>query len=135
MESFVEYCKNYIIDHIEGFEGYKTSGLDLKNEITQTMNCDGTATYSRNDAVEYLREWWKEAAAYYDYHKDNFGEAPVNPFDNAEAYMVCMVIHGCSDILGQCKCIITREYDLFVITKKIISQIKKEVEQVISISF
>lgn len=135
MESFVEYCKNHILNNIEGFEGYPSYGSDFCYEVTQEINANGTATYSRDEAKEYLKEWWNEAADYYEYHKSNFGDAPTNPFENPEAYMVCMIIAGCSFILSQCKTIDNKWNNQFTLTKKIISQIKKEVKEIDKISF
>lgn len=93
MESFIDYCKNYVLEHIDEYEGQEVYLCDLGFTLTEGPNCDGTLTYSIHDAIEYLREWWYEASDYFQYEKDNFG-TPRNPFENPEAYMVCMVIEG-----------------------------------------
>lgn len=93
METFIDYCKNYILEHIDGYEGQEVYLCDLGFTLTEGPNCDGTLTYSTEKAKEYLREWWDEADDYFQYEKDNFG-TPRNPFENPEAYMVCMVIEG-----------------------------------------
>ena len=135
METFFEYCKNHILNNIEGFEGNYVYGADFCYDVTMAMNTDGTATYSRDSAKEYLKEWWNEAADYYEYHKSNFGEAPINPFEDPEGYMVCMVICGCSSILSQCKTIDDRWNNQFTLDKEIIAQIKNEVEEIDKINF
>lgn len=95
MEDFVTYCKNYIADNIDEYEGREVYLCDFGFELTQGPNCNGTLTYSTEKAKEYLREWWWDAADYFEYEKDNFGSDCVhNPFENPEAYMVCMVIEG-----------------------------------------
>ena len=101
METFIDYCKQYIYDHIDGYRGQRVYPCDLGYTLTDGPNCDGTLTYSRAEAIEYLKEWWDEAADYYDYERDNFGTGGHNPFDNPEAYMVCMVIEGVAALISQ----------------------------------
>ena len=130
LESFFDYCKNYIIDHIENWEGSTKYACDLGNYLTEGPNIDGSLTYSTYMAKEYIREWWYEAGEYWEYEKDNFGENLNNPFDNPEAYMVCMVIEGVNAILSRCQYIednwndeITLDEDTI---KMIIEQVKEQ---------
>lgn len=99
---FENYCKDYIKDHISDYVGNAYYMCDLGCEITDAPNCDGTLTYSRALAKDYIREWWNEAAEYWNYEKLNFGENIHNPFDSPETYMVCMVIEGVRSLLSQC---------------------------------
>ena len=94
MKEFITYCKHYIYDHIDDCRGQNVYPCDLGFTLTEYPNCDGTLTYSREAAKDYIREWWDEADDYFNYEKDNFGGAVLNPFENPEAYMVCMVIEG-----------------------------------------
>ena len=103
IESFFDYCKNYIIDNIENWEGQTKYACDLGDYLTEGPNVDGSLTYSTYRAKEYIREWWYEAGEYWEYEKNNFGENTHNPFDNPEAYMVCMVIEGVNSILSRCQ--------------------------------
>ena len=98
---FNEYCVEYIKEHVHDFLNTEHYCCDFCMTITDGANCDGTLTYSRSEAIDYLCEWWGDAAEYWNYEKDNFGENLHNPFDNPEAYMVCMVIEGCSAILSR----------------------------------
>ena len=93
MTDFITYCKNYVADHLGDFEGQTKDSYDLGVDITMGPNCDGTLTYSRDDAREYLREWWDEASDYYEWEKSTLGETR-NPFEDPEGYMTCMVIEG-----------------------------------------
>ena len=129
MESFKDYCKNYILDHIEGYEGQLHYGCDFAYTLTETPNVDGTLTYSTHDAIEYLREWWYECGEYWEYEKDNFGEHPHNPFDEPEAYMVCMVIEGVNAILANEPHIEKSWNDKLELTEEVIEDIKKYVEE------
>lgn len=101
LESFLEYCQDFIKSSIRDYVGQTHYSGDLPFTITQGPNCDGTLTYSRQAAMEYLQAWWWDCADYYDMAMDNFGQVR-NPFDNPEAYMVCMVIEGVNSLLSQC---------------------------------
>lgn len=98
LESLTEYCKEFIKDHIDGYVGQMVYGSELGYNITEGINADGSCTYSTYMAKQYLKEWWDDAADYFQYEKDNFGENH-NPFENPEAFMVCMVIEGVNQLL------------------------------------
>ena len=129
MESFNEYCKNYILENLDNYEGQSVYGSEVGYTITQSPNVDGTLTYSTHEAIEYLREWWDEAGEYWEYEKDNFGEHPHNPFDEPEAYMVCMVIEGVNAILANEPHIEESWNDKLELTEEVIEDIKKYVEE------
>lgn len=102
METFINYCKNYVLEHIDGYEGQEVYLCDLGFTLTEEPNCDGSLTYNREEAMDYLHEWWGEAAEYFQYEKDNFGAEYVhNPFEDPEAYMVCMVIEGVRGLIDR----------------------------------
>ena len=128
METFVDYCKDYILDNIDNFEGTTHYACDFCMAITEGPNIDGSLTYSRAKAKEYLNEWNDECADYWEFEKNNFGQNFHNPFDNPEAYMVCMVIEGCNSILSRCPYIEKHWNDQIELTAKVIKQIKKFVK-------
>ena len=99
LKDFVQYCKDYIYEHIDEHEGRDTYLGDFGYELTEGPNMDGTLTYSTELAKEYLREWWEDAADYFKYEACNFGRN-TNPFENPEAYMVCMVIEGVNALIS-----------------------------------
>lgn len=128
MESFVEYCKNYVLDHIEEYEHSFVYGADLSWILTEEPNTNGTLTFSTEKAKEYLREWWTECGEYWEYEKDNFGEHTHNPFDEPEAYMVCMVIEGVASLLANAPVVDEHWNDSFELDADAIASIKEYVE-------
>ena len=128
MENFVDYCKDYIKDHINDFEGETPYACDFCMTITEAPNSDGTLTYSTEQAKEYLKEWWNDCADYFQYEKDSFGENLHNPFENPEAFMVCMVIEGCNAILSRCPIIEENWNERIELTEEVISEILEYVE-------
>lgn len=127
--SFKEYCKGYILDHLGEYEGQSIYGSEIGYTITQSPNMDGTLTCSTAAAKEYLREWWDECGEYWEYESDNFGEHLHNPFDEPEAYMVCMVIEGVNAILANEPHIEESWNDELELTEEVIEDIKKYVEE------
>ena len=126
IKNFKEFCKETILDNIDNFEGQTVYACDLGNDLTQGMNCDGSFTYSRALALDYLKEWWDDAADYWNYEKDNFGENLHNPFDNPEAYTVCMVIEGVNGLMSQLQFIDKHWNDKITVSKRNINTIKKQ---------
>ena len=95
METFEEYCKNFIVDNLDAYVGTDVYGCDLSSTLTEEINVNGSATFSRQKAIDYIKEWFDEAAEVYNYQVENYGRATQNPFENPEAWMVCMIIEGC----------------------------------------
>lgn len=127
MESFDEYCKSYIQDHLGEYQDQTHYASDLGFDITMGPNIDGSLTMSRQKAIDYLNAWWWDCARYDDWCKLEFGETR-SPFENPEAYMVCMVIEGVINILRQCECLQDFENDQVTLTEEMIEKILEEVE-------
>lgn len=125
---FFDFCKNFILDEIEDYEGSDVYGADLGIDLTEGINADGTFTYSTEKAKKYLQDWWADAAEYSEYEEMNFGQRS-NPFENVEAFIVRMVIEGVRTILSRCKFVDDKWNDKFELTAEIISTIKEEVEE------
>lgn len=127
-ESFNDYLITFIKSELPEHEGRSVYACDLGNEITYAINCDGTATYSTYDAKQYIREWWDEAGEYWEYENWHFGEHLHNPFDEPEAFMVCMIIEGVSSILAQCEIIDSAWNDEIELTEETISAILSQID-------
>lgn len=128
LETLTDYCKNFIADNLENYSNQSIYGCDLGYTITEGINIDGSCTYSTYKAKEYLKFWWDEAADYHQYEKDNFGENLHNPFENPEAYMVCMVIEGVNSLLSKSKFIDDNWDNNIELTDKNINKIILEIK-------
>lgn len=135
IESYVEYVKNFIADKLPEYEGTEVYGCDLGYTITEGINADGSATYNRQKAMDYVKEWFEEAAEVYRYQVENYGQASQNPFENPEAWMVCMIIEGVNSILGQCDVVEDFWNDEIELTEEIIQKILAYVQEVEEIEF
>lgn len=128
METFEQYCKDFINDNLDGYVGTDVYGCDLSHTLTEEINVNGTATFSRQKAMDYIKEWFDEAAEVYNYQMENYGSVSQNPFENPEAWMVCMIIEGCASLLSQCKCVDTIWNDEVELTEELVEQIKDEIK-------
>lgn len=135
LKSYVEYVKDFIVDNLPEYEGKKVYACDLAYTITEGINADGSATYSRQKAVDYIKEWFDEAAEVYRYQVENYGQASQNPFENPEAWMVCMIIEGVSAVFSQCTVIDDNWNNEIELTEEIIKTILEEVQEVEEIQF
>lgn len=130
LENFTEYCKNFIMDNLPNHEGNSTYMCDLGNNLTHGINIDGSITFDRRLAFEYLQEWIWEAGEYFEYERANFGQNITNPFANPEAYMVCMVIEGIYIILQECDFINDNWDNELELTSENINTIIEEINNV-----
>ena len=128
LETLTDYCKDFIINNIDDYSDQSIYGCDLGYTITEGINADGTCTYSTYKAKEYIKFWRDEAADYFQYEKDNFGENLHNPFENPEAYMVCMVIQGVNNLLSQISFIDKNWNNKIKLTEKNIKKIIREIK-------
>ena len=128
LKTLTDYCKDFIIDNLPDYLGTSVYGCDLGYTITEGINADGSCTYSTYEAKEYLKFWWDDAADYFQYEKDNFGENLHNPFESPEAYMVCMVIEGVNSLLSQSKFIENNWNNNIELTDKNIDRIIREIK-------
>lgn len=137
MSDYVDYCKNHAIDGLDEMRGWNNEVYmsDLGMKLTEGINIDGSATYSTYMAKQYIKEWFDEAGECYQYEKDNYGEVLHNPFEEPEAFQVCMIIHGVENILSQCPTVDKFWNDKKKLTDTLINKIIKEIENVQEINF
>ena len=126
IEDFIPFCKNHIISHLDDYEGYTHYGCDWADYLTEAMNADGSFTYDREQAKDYMREWWQDCDDFSEYEQLNFGQR-TNPFENPEAFLVCMVIEGVRGLMGQVPIIEKHWNENLELTPKVIKTIKKQV--------
>lgn len=130
MEQFIDFCKEKINDELDNYAGQTVYAADLGFTLTEDINANGTFTYSRELAKDYIREWWDDANDYWQYEEFNFGEHCHNPFDNPEAYTVCMVIEGVRGLLAKCPFIDENWDEEIELTEENINLIKEQIAEI-----
>lgn len=129
IKPFIPFCKEYLKEQLDEYEGETHYACDLGYILTEGINADGSFTYSRELAKDYLKEWWDEAGDYAEYEKFSFGEYEHNPFENPEAYTVCMVIQGICGLLSKCELIDSNWNDEIELTEDNICRLKDEIDE------
>ena len=129
IKPFIPFCKEYLNEQLDEYEGQTHYACDLGYILTEGINADGSFTYSRELAKDYLKEWWDEAGDYAEYEKFSFGEYEHNPFENPEAYTVCMVIQGICGLLSKCELIDSNWNDEIELTEDNICRLKDEIDE------
>lgn len=97
-KEIVQWASNYIKDNLPDWEGQEVYGCDLGNDLTEGPNVNGIY---EDDSWGFISTHINDARDEYDYEKDNFGEVLHNPFEDPEAFVVCMLINTVNDILSQ----------------------------------
>ena len=125
---FEEYCKKFIYDGLDSLEGTAKYACDLGYYICEGICVNRTATMSRSLAIEYIKEWWHDAADYFEYEETNYGKHIHNPFDCPESFMVCMILWGCEQMLSQVDVVSDNWNEKIEIHEILINHIKDELE-------
>ena len=132
-EEFFDYCKVHLLDKLEDYKGQTYYACDLGYTLCEEENVNGTLVFNAYEAKKYLQAWWLECGEYWEYEKFHFGKNMHNPFDNPEAYMVCMVMQGVCDILSQCKSIDDAWNDEVTLDDYFLPILIEEIEEVTEI--
>lgn len=115
-----QWAIDYIKEELPEWEGQTVYGCDLGNEITEGPNVNGIY---EDDSWGFISRHINDARDEYDYEKDNFGEVLHNPFENPEAFVVCMLINVVNSVLSQVSIIDENWNDEIELTKDVIKEI------------
>lgn len=96
----IEEIKDFIIDELNGRKGNEYYLCDIGTDLSESQNIDGSWTYNRAEAKREIVSNWDFCRDFYNYYKDNFGESPVNPFENTEQFHCQMMIFAVSNSFG-----------------------------------
>lgn len=121
-KEIVEWAKEYIEDNLPEWEGQSVYGADLANELTEEPNVNGIY---EDDSWGFISKHINDARDEYEYEKDNFGEVLHNPFEEPEAFVVCMLINTVNDLLAQVPVVDEHWNDDLELTKEVIDEILK----------
>ena len=135
MESFVDFCKGFILDRIDYFVGEEHYACDFASYLTEDINQTPSHLCTKKEAIQCIKTYWDEAAEYWDYEKNNLGDHLWNPFDNPVNYFVCMVIVACDGIIMQCKTIQENWDDKIEFTQEIIDSVKNDLNNIYEINW
>lgn len=121
-----------IIDKLYDYEDAKTYGADLSYMLFESENVDGTFTYDRRKAKEWIKQNFDEIGEVWEELKFQFGVDYLNDynlFEDPEKFMVLIVLEVASYILGQCKTVQDNWNNEMTLTKENIKKIEKELKK------
>lgn len=125
--------KNWTIEAImaelEELEGQEVYGADLGYKVFERYNVDGSYTYSTNEAIKWIGEFFSEIGDVTDNLEEEGLEYP-NPFKEPETFQLVVMLNVASEILGQCETVTAFWDDEFILDNTTIKQITKELETI-----
>lgn len=100
MANLNDWLKEEVIEKLEELkgEGYSCYPSDLSFRLFETANVDGSYTYSRHDAMDWIKEYFDDLGEVYEEIQEELGEVK-NPFENPEVFQVQVILFKAGDIL------------------------------------
>lgn len=123
---------NRIIDKLYDYEDSKVYACDLAYTLFEGENVDGSFTYSRHEAKEWIKNNFEDIAEVYEEIAFEFGTdfmKNYNLFENPEKFMVLIIIESASYIIGRCKYIEDNWNEEITLSKKVIKIIEKQLKE------
>lgn len=120
-----------LIDKLSNNEGGEVYGADLGFTLFEGYNCDGSVTYSRYKAKEWIKEHFDELGEIVEEMRDNWEyDAGADIFDNPEKFMTSVYLWVASEICGQLESVQEFWDDSEELTAERIAAITAELEQI-----
>ena len=129
MATIREFVADVLMDKLDEYEGTSSCGGELDFYLLQQYNVDGSYTYSTYEAKQWIQEHFDELADIVNDMTEE-GLAPCNVFDNPECFMVQIMLYVAGELLGQCDTVTAFWNEEQELTKEIIAEIKKELNEI-----
>lgn len=94
MSNINEYVASLMLDSLEDYEGHEIYNGDLGFTLLENANWDGTITYSRVAAIEWLNEYWDDVGEIVGHMVDAGydADALLDLWSNPERFMAMVVL-------------------------------------------
>lgn len=112
---------DYILDHIDDFEGNSCYACELSDELTMIPNIN---CIYEEDSIGFIGKHFREAGEVYRYLNNEL-EMDCNPFEEPEKFVVCWLIHAVECVLSYIPIIEDNWNDEIEITPEVIAEIKE----------
>lgn len=119
------YVKDLLLDELENQYGMTQYGCDIAYQLLESYNIDGTITYSTYKAKEWLKEYFDDLGEVVEEYHFTTGKL-LNPFENAEQFMVIIVMEVAQGLLSRTDFINDNWNDEITLDKKTIKTITSE---------
>ena len=126
MNRLENWVMQEMVWHLKEMEGQTVYGCDLGFQLFEKENCDGSYTCNAYSAGEWIREYWHDLGGVVEEYEFNYGELPVNPFDNPEVFQVQIILDMASSLAAESDYIKECWNDEIELTEDIIEKIVAE---------
>ena len=130
----MDTLKNFVIDamivELNEMEDREIYGADLGYEIFSEANCNGSYTCNALEAENFIKKYFSDIGEVLDNIKFNLGPENIpNPFTESERFQVVIMLEMCSSLIAQVSIVDDNWNNEFILTKKVIEKITKELEE------
>lgn len=130
----LESIKAFAIYELLQLENTEVYACDLAYEITQSINCDCSVTYSTYAAIEWIKEHFDELGDVVDSYEWSTGNSICNPFHEPEKFQVIIYIHVIVGLLASCEFIDENWNDVITLTKENIEILIEQIKNIYYLS-
>lgn len=123
---------NKMIEKLYNYEDCKFYGCDLGYGLFESENIDGSFTYSTHKAKEWIKTYYDDIGEVWEELQFQFDKdflSNYNPFNEPEKFSVLILLEVSSYLSGKCKTIDENWNNEFVLNKKTIKKIEKELKE------
>ena len=126
MNNLQKWIFNEMSKHLQEMEGQVVYGCDLAFKLFENENCTGSYTCNAYESRQWIKEYWDYLGEVVEDYKFNYGELPVNPFDNEEVFQVQIILHMASSLVTESDYIEEHWDEEIELTEDIIEKIVSE---------
>lgn len=91
MNELEKWVLQEMVEHLEEMEGQVVYGYDLASILFKSENIDGSFTCSAHKSREWIDEYWDYLGEVVDDYEFNYGDVPINPLVNEEAFQLQII--------------------------------------------
>ena len=126
MNNLQKWIIGEMIKHLQEMEGQVVYGCDLAFKLFENENVTGSYTCNAYESRQWIKEYWDYLGEVVEDYKCNYGELPVNPFDNEEIFQMQIILHMASSLVAESDYIEEHWDEEIEFTKEVIYIIAKE---------
>ena len=101
MNNLQKWIIGEMIEHLQEMEGQVVYGCDLAFRLFENENCNGSYTCNAYESSQWIKEYWDYLGEVVEDYEFDYGELPVNPFDNAEVFQIQIILHMASRLVTE----------------------------------
>ena len=126
MNELEKWVMNEMVEHLEEMEGQVVYGCDLAFTLFESENNTGSYTCNAYSSSQWIKEYWDYLGEVVEDYEFNYGELPVNPLVNEEAFQLQIIIFLASRLVCESTFIEVNWNDEIELTEETIKQIVSE---------